>query len=138
MVGVGVDEVLAEGQGLKAAVNALGEILPVERGGELEGEVSEGLGAGVADGEAGADGDVGFGRDEVDVEIVGGEGEGGAVGVGDGVDCFGRCCGLLFFFFRLLGCVLVSVEEDGALGCGRRWRRFGSGGLRGLSEGSGA
>ena len=51
---------------------------------DLEDEAGEGCGAVVAQGEAGADGDCGGGWSEVDVEIVGGEGEGAALGAGDG------------------------------------------------------
>ena len=84
MVGVGGDEVGCEGQaGDGGRGGAGGEGVPVRGGGDVEDETREWGGAVVAHGERGADGDSGGGGDEVKVEIVGGEGEGGALGVGD-------------------------------------------------------
>ena len=65
---------------------------PVERGGDLQGDAGERLGGDVAQGDAGAHGEVGGGRGEAGVEVVGGEEEAercssvrtGPVGVGPG------------------------------------------------------
>jgi len=52
VVGIGIEEVLREGERGEGAAGEGVEAFPVEGGGELEGEVVKGGGAGVADGEA--------------------------------------------------------------------------------------
>ena len=72
--------------------------------------------AGVFYGEAGVDGEVRLRRDEMYVEIVGGEGERGALVIGYGYGGFGGLFGGgIFFGLRV---VLVPVEEDLAVRCG--------------------
>ena len=99
MVGIGIEEVLREGERGEGAAGEGVEAFPVEGGGELEGEVVKGGGAGVADGEADVGGELGFGGSEVEIEIVGREGDGDAGGV------VGGCVGgsLAGDFFRGFG-----------------------------------
>jgi hypothetical protein len=109
VVCVGVDEVSGEEErrGWAGGKAAGGEGVPVERRADLEDEAGERGGAVVAEGEAGADGDAGGGWSEVYVEVVGSEGEGAALGVGDGER--------------------VGLRGSGWIRCGWIWR---DGGMR--------
>ena len=102
----------------------------------LEDEAASGPGLVVAHGEAGAGRDGSRGRGEVDVEIVGGEGEGAAFGVGDGE---GVVCGASAgeSGLPIAGGRLEQWRAPGTTGtvrsrCTVRWGRSGSAGrLRG-------
>ena len=86
----------------------------MQRGTNLKDETGEGSSAVVAYSEARADGDSCVSRGEVDVEIVGGEGEGAAFGIGDGESvCMGGCGGRLRLgWLRVRWGAGVAGEED--------------------------
>ena len=90
VVDVGVEGGLLERSVVEFRIRAGdADLLPIERRGELQGEMGKGRGAFIADGEDGADGDVVAGGAEVNVEVEGGVSDGEALGVGGGERCSG-------------------------------------------------
>ena len=132
MVGIGVDDVLDEGEGGAAGGGDKAGGIPVEGGGDLQCDAGERLAAGVAQGELGAHGEMAGGGHETGVEIVGGEEEAGALLIGEN----GAGGSLVWNhgFRPWRGVVVwrgwwstVTLEEDLTLrGC---WRRWAGGGL---------
>jgi hypothetical protein len=113
VVGVGRKGVFGDGKrsgGRKA--------LPMEGRGELERELGDRGGRGIADGKASSCIEMRGGRGEMEVEVPVGEDDGGALGVGDGGDCLFRSAGELAGMGLALGLVFISVEEDLTLGGG--------------------
>jgi hypothetical protein len=112
VVGVGRKGVLGDGKG-----SGGGEALPMESRGELERELGDRGGRGIADGKAGSSIEMRGRRGEMEVEVPVGEDDGGALGVGDGGDGLFRSAGELAAMGLVLG-VFVAMEEDLALGGG--------------------
>ena len=105
MVGVGIDGLLDKFERLDASGGGECEVFPLEGGRELKGQPVKRRGAGVAHSEAGVDSQMGTRRGDVDIEIVGGEGEGVALGIGN----FDR----FFRHGRRVICRLWSVRSPG-------------------------
>jgi hypothetical protein len=144
VVGVGIEFVLHDGErgGGVAGADEAGAA-PAQGGGDLEGDAGERLASGVGEGEAGAGVDAGGRGVEAEVEVEGGDADGGAIGVGElglGVGFGGL--GLSVEAFRFggwrfggRGGIAVALEEDLAAGWGRTVGRLVGGGLRGGRRG---
>ncbi len=114
VVGVGVDGGDVEGDVVSLAVGGGdANALPVERGGDLEGDAGERGLAVVADGEQGANGDLLVGREKMDVEIEGGHGDGTSVGPTARYPLARNSLRWQMF--------LPVVRRDCAFGAGLRW-----------------
>ncbi len=132
VVGVGVDEVLGERKRKGAGRGDESGAVPDERGGDLERNARERLAAGVAEGDAGAHGEVGGVGIDASVEVVGGEEEVGALGVGERRTCgFGVPESGFGGVFGGGGRCSVALEEDfGLLRAGCRLLGWRGGGRR--------
>ena len=116
VVGVGVDGGHLEGESLILASGAVeANLLPVERGGDLERNAAERALAVVADGDEGADGNLLGRRVEPDVEVEAGEGDGLTLG---------RLCRGQLAFSGHLRWGQLRLRREGLGGLGRRLAVF--------------